>query len=1056
MATPAIPTPPKVERFKQLLRELFMFDQADLDFGIYRIMNAKRDEITRFLDNDLLPQVADELKKLGGGDRNKLEAEYAAAVATARTFGVPDPDNAGPVLEIRKKLETAVDTKSLEEEIFSDLYNFFRRYYSQGDFMSLRRYKEGVYAIPYEGEEVKLHWANADQYYIKSSEYLRDYTFKLGDGKRVHFKLISGDVEQNNNKPLNGGDRRFLLSESDPLLIEGGELVIRFEFRADQDKRKQTDLNKEAVSRVFSSDSIANWMSGLAERKPTEKNPERTLLDKHFAEYTARNTFDYFVHKDLGGFLRRELDFFVKNEVLHIDDVEQETDFRVQERMSRVRAIRRIAHKIISLLEQLENFQKKLWLKKKFVVETNYCITLATIPKQLYPQIAANDAQREEWARLFAINEIEADLSGVGYSEPLSEAFLAAHQGLVVDTRHFSSEFKDLLVDSVDEIDKQTDGLLIHGDNFHALNLLQKRYRSDVDCIYIDPPYNTGDSQIPYKNEYLRSSWLTLIDNRLDLGTQLLKADSVMFIAIDDFEMANLAKLIDTQYSSLQREMIIVNHHPQGGKSRTLAHTHEYMLTCINGSPGTLAGRSDNHEVELRPFKRSGTAESNFRYGRANSFYAILVDPASRIIMGLESPPVGDGYPTGTTAEGYVRIYPIGANGEERVWRRSYESCFSLLDKKKLQCSEGMTIYQEIAADERTAALFSNWVDPRYNAGTFGANLLRDILGVQNLFSYPKSLHTVGDAIFATQLDEGACVLDYFGGSGTTGHAVINLNRADGLRRRFILVEAETYFDTVLLPRIKKVTYAAEWKEGKPTRSLTPEEWSGTPRIVKTIRLESYEDALNNLEARRTPAQQAVLDGLGSDADSLQEQYRLSYMLDVETRASDSLLTVEAFRDPTEFSLRLHTPGSDETRNIKVDMIETFNWLLGLRIGHIAAPQTFRADFERVTDGPIRLKGNLSRDLGGNWWFRSVTGTTPQGDRALVIWRKLTGTPEQDNLVLDQWFLKRNYSTKDYEFDVIYVNGDNNLENLRKDDETWKVRLIEEEFLRLMFEGTEA
>ena len=186
-------------------------------------------------------------------------------------------------------------------------------------------------------------------------------------------------------------------------------------------------------------------------------------------------------------------------------------------------------------------------------------------------------------------------------------------------------------------------------------------------------------------------------------------------------------------------------------------------------------------------------------------------------------------------------------------------------------------------------------------------------------------------------------VLDFFAGSGTTGHAVINLNREDGGRRKFILVEMGDYFDTVLLPRIKKVTFTPEWKDGKPKRLATPEEAERSPRIVKVVRLESYEDALNNLETRRTDTQQLLLDAAEAQgADGLKEQYILRYMLDVETRGSQSLLNVQAFTDPTAYKLKVKRPGSDESREVNVDLLETFNWLIGLTVRHIAAPQTSR------------------------------------------------------------------------------------------------------------------
>ena len=123
---------------------------------------------------------------------------------------------------------------------------------------------------------------------------------------------------------------------------------------------------------------------------------------------------------------------------------------------------------------------------------------------------------------------------------------------------------------------------------------------------------------------------------------------------------------------------------------------------------------------------------------------------------------------------------------------------------------------------------------------------------------------------------------------------------------------------------------------------------------------------------------------------------------------------------------------------------------------HIAAPRKFTAEFERDGEGRLHIKGRLKQDATGPWWFRTVTGTTPEGRKTLIIWRKLTGNAEQDNLVLETWFRdKQAFSVRDTEFDLIYVNGDNTLENIRLDDESWKVRLTEEDFQRLMFEGTE-
>jgi adenine-specific DNA-methyltransferase len=176
----------------------------------------------------------------------------------------------------------------------------------------------------------------------------------------------------------------------------------------------------------------------------------------------------------------------------------------------------------------------------------------------------------------------------------------------------------------------------------------------------------------------------------------------------------------------------------------------------------------------------------------------------------------------------------------------------------------------------------------------------------------------------------------------------------------------------------------------------------------------------------------------------------LSYMLDVESAGSASLLNVDAFADP--FNYRMNIARGNETRETVVDLVETFNWLLGIRVLRISAREYRTADFERDAEGRLQIKDRpRSCAAGGGWTFKEVEGETLAGDKVLIIWRTLSDNPEQDNLMLDAWFSKRNYSTLDFEFSRIFVNGDNNLENLKIGEERWKVALIEEEFKRLMF-----
>jgi len=1108
----------KYEKLKTLLQELFQLDQPDLDFGLYRVMHAKSAEVSQFLDRDLLPQVQQAFGQYQSADKAEIEKELARVIAGIEAAGM-DPAQSPKVADLRARLASdAVDVDALESEVYDHLFSFFRRYYSEGDFLAKRVYKPGVYAIPYEGEEVTLHWANKDQYYIKTSEYLRDYAFRLrqdpsaGSGQahdpmRVHFRLAdAAEGEHGNVKAAEGRDRVFILAapgESGRDFIaeedgeQGKELVIRFEYRpatladwpddARAGKSKppaQKDLSALAVKRIFSYSpsplagegrgegaSLAVWIEELAKPHVTAagEKADYTRLEAHLKRYTARNTFDYFIHKDLGTFLRRELDFYIKNEVMHLDDVENETAPRVEQYLSKIKVIRKIAGKIVDFLAQLEDFQKKLWLKKKFVVETQWCITAGCIPEAFHAEIAANETQREEWVKLFAIDEIKGDMVTPGYGRKLKPEFLKAHPTLVVDTRHFDAGFTARLLEAIGDVDEQTDGVLFHSENFQALSLMQALLLAAVSSVYIDPPYNAPASEVLYKNDYLHSSWLALMQDRIALSRTMLSWRGAYAVAIDDYEVIRLCELLEQHFADFDRHTVVVNHHPQGGMSNNLTRTHEYMIAMTPCGQDILRGKKKLGEVEYRSFMLAGPGENKSRSGRPNSFYAVLIDEKNKRIVGFEAPPPMDAkYPTERTVEGLLRKYPVNDAGEEKVWCRAFSSADACLANGEIALTDNGGLKLVVDTRNSRHSLMSNWTDSRYNAGPHGTALLADIIGDREAFPYPKSIHTVRDAIEAmTWPVETPVILDYFAGSGTTGHAVINLNREDGGRRKFILVEMGDYFDTVLLPRIKKVTFTPEWKDGKPKRLATAEEAGRSPRIVKVVRLESYEDALNNLETRRSDTQQLLLDAADAQgADGLREQYILRYLLDVETRGSQSLLNVQAFADPTAYKLKVKRPGSDESREVNVDLLETFNWLVGLTVRHIAAPQSFSAAFERDSEKRLRLKGRLKQisphpgplPASGEreeklWWFRTVTGATPDGRKTLVIWRKLSGDPEQDNLVLDEWFTKQGYSARDSEFDLIYVNGGNNLENLKTPDDLWKVRLIEEDFHRLMFEA---
>ena len=1043
----------RMERFIDLLNQIFEMDKSDLDFGIYRILNIRRAEIQKFFKEGLPKQIEETLKPFAQGNKDELRQKIANIEAQCggadNVSMLPDSmPMKQQYISLKAELQKGTDLSALESDVYSALYNFFSRYYDEGDFISKRRYKEGVYAIPYEGEEVKLYWANQDQYYIKTSENFKDYTFNAGD-YTVHFLLVDATTEQNNNKEADDKKRQFMLFTEDEeqypdintFEFNEEEKIVNIRFIFDLPEKKKAnyhELNLNAIKQWLNTQPSNLRQELLRLFNPNAKTKDQiSIIEKHLKAYVAKNTFDYFIHKDLGGFLNRELDFFIKNEVMHLDDLDTENEARVETYIAKVRAIKQVGQVIISFLAQIENFQKKLWLKKKFVVETNWCLTLDRIPEEYYEVIRQNKAQVQEWIDMYAINELESDLEHTeAFSDVPSILFLKQNQNLILDTRYFDDAFKNKLINEIENLDEETGGLLINSDNFQANMLFSQRYKESIDCIYLDPPYNTGPSEILYKNNYKDSSWLSLMQTRLVSMMPLMRDDCTVSVAIDDYEMVRMCEMMSETFTNYERNMVIVNHHPQGTPKDNVSRTHEYAVIMTPEGDSVMQNEANIEGFETRALMRSGSADNNFRYGRPNSFYAILVDPESKQIMGVEEPPIiGESYPKGNTPEGWVRVYPLSKDGTERVWRISYKTKKTSLKDASIDqlndmmlCSRtSFTLYQIIKSKKEP--INSNWTDKRYNAGTYGTQIIGQLFGNSNVFSYPKSLYTVQDYIKAvTDNTDEHIVLDFFAGSGTTGHAVIDLNRNDDGRRKYILVEMGNYFETATLPRIKKIIYSSEWNNGKPLSR------KGISHIMKYLRLESYEDALSNIELKKNDI----------FASFFGDDYMINYMLDIE--AKGSLLNLSAFKTP--FSYEMNITEKNETKTRKVDVCETFNYLIGLTVQH----QGIIRSYDSLPAAKPDYEGAVDLVKGSQYAFRQIEGTLPDGRKALVIWRTISDDLQACNAALDAYFVKYRINPLDREYDVIFVNGDNNLENLRTSDETWKVVLTEQEFNNRMFE----
>ena len=989
-----------------------MMDHAELDFGIYRIMNQKRDDIQDFLENRLLKQVGSsldidekeveklqkrqkEILQMAGGDISvlppaiPLRQEYDANEEQLRRMGNPE---------------------ELRNEVFSHLVTFFSRYYDGGDFLSKRRYKGDTYVIPYNGEEVKLHWANSDQYYIKTSEYFRDYTFKLPQSHRkVHFVLKDVSTELNNNKSDKGKERRFALYESEDKeekvmeVAENGNLNIYFTYELWPKATKQEELVADAIEKISTS-LPADFQELVTTILPLPKKPNRTLLEKHLTDYTAKNSFDYFIHKNLGAFLKRELDFYLKNEVINIDDLD---DINIKKRLGVAKAIKNVGVKIIQMLAQLEDFQKKLWLKKKFVVQSDYCITLDPdrVPECLYSDIIANEAQRKEWVRLFAIDEIKGDLMKEGYSEPLTIEFLKQNPYLVLDTAFFDSKFKHKLIASMENIDEQMNGLLINSENFQALQLMQEKFAKRVKCIYIDPPYNAESSEILYKNTFKHASWLSLMENRLSLANKTLEEEGVEVIAIDEVEQCKLSQLLIDLNPDKEIAPVAVVHNPTGQQGYNISFSSEYAIFVYPIFQGRntlgLEERKNPKEWDTRTF-RDNSGNSNLRTDAKNCFYPIYVK--DKKIIGFGDVCADDFHPASRSIiddKGIIAIYPIDNNGTEKKWvfeRGTVESIIDELWVKDISSSE-----IDIMRTKKKFRFKSCWFDKKYSANSYGSRLLTEM---KIPFDYPKSIYNVQDCIIAGMGEQKeGFVLDFFAGSATTAHAIININKRDNGSRKYVLAEVGNYFDVATKTRVEKVIYSSDWRGGKPISR------NGVSQCFKYIRLEQYEDTLNNLKLKKQEL---------DFEDDFKDGYMLNYLLDTEYR--ESLLDIKMFFNP--FNNELNITRNNEQIPTKVDMVDTFNYLIGLNV-----------EKER--------------------WFDDdniciVMGETHRDHlRTVILWRN---QEKVDNAKLAEWFEKPELRDLAKDADIIYVNGENTLQSKIREDENWQIMLTDEEFLNRMFE----
>lgn len=378
---------------------------------------------------------------------------------------------------------------------------------------------------------------------------------------------------------------------------------------------------------------------------------------------------------------------------------------------------------------------------------------------------------------------------------------------------------------------------IIEGDNLQALYLLEKTHRGKVDCIYIDPPYNTGAKDWKYNNDYVvkedvyrHSKWLSMMRARLELARKLLSPTGVLVVAIDDNELNTTGLLLQDLFPTYKQFCVTVVHNPNGNQGKNFGVANEFAYFIIPGNDQILSLERRDDDPDVRPL-RDVSGNNNMRTDAKNCFYPIYIRDGEIIGFGDVC---DDAYHPASAnilrEDGIIEIYPIDASGKEKKWVFARQTVESILSELKVEWNNSREIF-DIIRYKTHFTYKTVWDKKEYNANSYGSKLINKVLGGKR-FDYPKSIYTVLECLRATCGNKpNAIILDFFAGSGTTQHAVNLLNAEDGGQRRCIMVTN----NDISVDEEKRLTKEGYRKGNPEWESLGIAKYVTWPRTVCSI-----------------------------------------------------------------------------------------------------------------------------------------------------------------------------------------------------------------------------
>ena len=720
--------------------------------------------------------------------------------------------------QIQKDIDEALKPfPEFREELFDRLYTFFRRYFSESGSIYFRFTPphEHVYEKVYtDDRDVALFWKTHMLYYVKTDRLFRSMAVEV-DGFNFFFDVSTLEHKRANEKR---------------------ELVYTFKEQQDDGTLVLSVAYSERGRKTNISDIRRDIKNALGLNRYTSQVPSEETLERAFRLFERQSEVDFFINKDARKFLREQFNLWLYQYIFEPE--EQKGTIWTEKRIQQLQVLKEIAYKIIDFIAQFEDELVRIWNKPKFVLGSHYVITL--------DRIAAKEGGMEILERLFAHPGMKAqvqewrDLGMVGEDFTLEQAWVTdlmgkrlheRYQYLSIDTKYFP-DLEMAILSLFDHLDQELDGWLVHSENYQALNTMLPKFREQVKCIYIDPPYNTGSDEFIYRDQFRHSSWLTMMENRLRLAREWMREDGAIFVSIDDGEQDVLRKVMEFVFGpeNFVNNVIWQKKFSPQNDARWLSDNHDFLVTFAKS------------KESWRPGLLPRTEKQNRRYQNPDN------DPrgpwmSSDLSVKTYSPEYD--YPI-TTPSGRVVYPPKGY-----CWRVSKEKLQELIADNRVWFGpdgNGVPRLKRFLSETKQGVTpLTIWTYKEVGHNQEGKQEFKRMLTeTEEVFGTPKPTRLLQRVITVGASGKtDALVLDFFAGSGTTAHAVINLNREDGGRRKYILVEMADYFHTVLLPRIKKVVFSDKWKDGK-----AEEDGKGTSHFVKYFRLEQYEEVLRKAHYR--------------------------------------------------------------------------------------------------------------------------------------------------------------------------------------------------------------